>query len=301
MASSATATEVLVKAAQGKKLDLWKGAKTFARREPVGFVCVFVVIAFIVVATFAPWIQPYGESDIVGKRLQAPSSEHFFGTDNIGRDVFSRVLMGARVSMLVGFVSVAMGLVSGAALGITSAYFGGKFDLYIQRLVDAKLAMPTLILAMLLLAVLGPGLWSAVIAIGILGIGNGSRVIRSSVLSIKEEMYVEAARAIGATAPRVMARHILPQVVPLLIILASVSIPGAISIEASLSFLGIGVQPPTPSWGNMLSGPGRAYMETAPWLVLGPGIALSVVVLAYNLLGDSLRDVLDPRLRGSRK
>ncbi|MSQ32360.1 MAG: ABC transporter permease, partial [Dehalococcoidia bacterium] len=185
--------------------------------------------------------------------------------------------------------------------GLSSAYIGGKFDLYVQRLVDAKQAMPTLILAMMLVTLFGSGMWAAVIAIGILGIGGGSRVVRSSVLSIKQEMYVEAAKAIGANPLRIMFHHILPQVTPLLIVLASISIPAAITTEASLSFLGLGVQPPAPSWGNMLSGPGRAYMVSAPWLILAPGIALSLVVLAFNMLGDSLRDVLDPRLRGSRK
>lgn len=301
MLNSTSANEVLTRASQKRNRDFLGGLKTFARREPVGLVCALAVIMFLVVATFGPWIRPYSEYDIVGTRLDGPSSEHLLGTDNNGRDVLSRVIMGARVSMLVGFFSVAIGTLSGAFLGIASAYIGGKFDLYVQRFVDAKQAMPTLILAMILVTLLGTGMWAAVIAIGILGIGSGSRVVRSSVLSIKEEMYIEAARAVGASTPRVMFKHVFPQVIPLIIVLASISIPGAISIEASLSFLGLGVQPPTPSWGNMLSGPARTYMEVAPWLVLGPGVAISLVVLAYNLLGDSLRDTLDPRLRGSRK
>lgn len=301
MASGSSAAEVLSREVQRKKPSISRALTTFARREPVGLACSIVVLVFLFVATFGQFIKPFDENAIVGKRLEAPSSSHWIGTDNQGRDVLSRTIVGAKVSMLVGFVSVAIGMVSGAALGITSAYIGGKFDLWLQRLVDAKQAMPTLILAMMLVSIFGSGLWSAVLAIGILGIASGSRVIRSSVLSIKEEMYVEAARAIGSSTPRIMFRHILPQAMPLMIILASASIPGAISIEASLSFLGLGVQPPVPSWGNMLSGAGRTYIEDAPWLIIGPGVALSLVVLAYNLLGDSLRDVLDPRLRGSRK
>ncbi len=300
MANSTAAAEVLTTRSRRKR-DLWKGIKGFAKHEPVGFVCALIIIVFMFVAIFSPMLRPYPENAIVGDRLEAPSASHLFGTDHLGRDVLSRVITGSLVSLLVGFFAVGIGIVSGAALGISSAYIGGKFDLYVQRFVDAKQAMPTLVLAMILVTLMGTGMWAAVIAIGILGIGGGSRVVRSSVLSVKEEMYVEAARAIGASTPRIMIHHILPQVTPLLIVLASISIPGAITTEASLSFLGLGVQPPAPSWGNMLSGPGRAYMVNAPWLILAPGIALSLVVLAYNMLGDSLRDVLDPRLRGSRK
>ncbi len=301
MANPTAAAEVLTSQARRKKAGPWTVIRTFARREPVGFVCALIILAFIVIALAGPLIRPYPENALIGDRLESPNAKFLLGTDHLGRDVLSRVITGSMVSLLVGFFAVGIGLLSGAALGITSAYIGGKFDLYVQRLVDAKQAMPGLILAMMLVAVLGTGMWAAVIAIGILGIGNGSRVVRSSVLSVKQEMYVEAAKAIGASTPRIMLHHILPQVVPLLIVLASIAIPGAVSTEASLSFLGLGVQPPAPSWGNMLSGPARANMTVAPWLILAPGIALSVVVLAYNMLGDSLRDVLDPRLRGSRK
>ncbi len=295
-----TAAEVLTQRAE-KKRNILKGTLSFIRHQPVGTACIIGIAIFTFVAIFAPWIRPYSENDLVGPRMSPPSSDFWLGTDNVGRDMFSRILTGARVSLLVGFFSVLIGTLSGALIGITSAYIGGKFDLYMQRLVDAKQAMPTLILAMMLVTILGTGMWAAVIAIGILGIGSGARVVRSAVLSVKQEMYVEAARAIGASGLRIMIRHVSPQIFPLLIVLASISIPGAISTEASLSFLGLGVQPPTPSWGNMLSGAGRQFMEQAPWLVLGPGIAISLVVLAYNLLGDVLRDILDPRLRGTRK
>ncbi len=301
MATSTTAAEILAERGRAKKRDIWKGIIKFIKNQPVGAVCILVIAVFVFVAIFAPYIKPYPENDLVGPRMSPPSTSYWLGTDHVGRDMFSRILVGARVSLLVGFFSVGIGTLSGAAIGTLSAYIGGKFDLYLQRLVDAKQAMPTLILAMMLVTILGSGVWAAVIAIGILGIGSGARVVRSAVLSVKQEMYVEAARAIGANGPRIMLRHVAPQIMPLMIVLASISIPGAITTEASLSFLGLGVQPPTPSWGNLLSGPGRQFMEHAPWLVLGPGAAISIVVLAYNLLGDVLRDVLDPRLRGTRR
>lgn len=300
MAASNTATEVLA-AAKPKKLDLWKGFKTFARRQPIGMICAFIIVGVIVTAIFAPLIQPYGETDVVARRLEAPSSKHLIGTDDIGRDVFSRTVNGARVSLMAGVIAVAIGTATGAVIGISSGYAGGRTDLYVQRLVDAMLSMPSLILAMVLVTILGTGLINSLLAIGIILIPTQSRVFRSSTLSVKQEMYVEAAKAIGASTPRILVRHIFPQILPLIIIVASSAVAVAIIVEASLSFLGLGVQPPTPSWGNMLSGPGRAYLETAPWLVIGPGVAISITVLAYNLLGDALRDVLDPRLRGSRR
>ncbi len=301
MATANTASEVLASARPTKKLDLWKGFKTFARRQPIGMICAFIVIGVTITAIFAPFIQPYGETDVVARRLEAPSSEHLIGTDDIGRDVFSRTVNGARVSLMAGVIAVAIGTASGAVIGISSGYAGGRADLYIQRLVDAMLSMPSLILAMVLVTIMGTGLINSLLAIGIILIPTQSRIFRSSTLSIKQEMYVEAAKAIGASTPRILVRHIFPQVLPLIIIVASAAVAVAIIVEASLSFLGLGVQPPTPSWGNMLSGPGRAYLETAPWLVIGPGVAISITVLAYNLLGDALRDVLDPRLRGSRR
>lgn len=301
MATSNSAAEVLADARPRRKIDLWKGFKTFGRRQPVGMVCAFIILGVIITAIFAPWIQPYGETDVVARRLEAPSSSHLIGTDDIGRDVFSRTVNGARVSLMAGVIAVAIGTSAGAIIGISSGYAGGRVDLYIQRLVDSMLSMPSLILAMVLVTILGTGLINSLLAIGIILIPTQSRIFRSSTLSVKEEMYVEAARAIGATTPRVLARHVFPQILPLIIIVASAAVSVAIIVEASLSFLGLGVQPPTPSWGNMLSGPGRAYLETAPWLVIGPGIAISITVFSYNLLGDALRDVLDPRLRGSRR
>ena len=269
-------------------------------RNPAGAASGIVIIVLVLMAVFADYVTPYGRFEISLDVLKAPSFAHPFGTDDIGRDQFTRLVYGARISIYVGLLAVGAGVVTGAVIGLVSGFFGGILDLVVQRFIDAMLAFPGLVLAMALVAVLGPSTTNALLAITIVILPYTSRVIRSAVLSVKQNTYVEAATAVGASPARVMFRHILPNVTAPILILISSLLGAAILIEASLSFLGLGTQSPVPSWGLMLSQQGRNFMEIAPWLAFFPGIAISVTVLAFNLLGDVVRDVLDPRLRGSR-
>jgi peptide/nickel transport system permease protein len=214
--------------------------------------------------------------------------------------VLSRVIWGARVSLVASALPVILGTAVGVLIGLTSGYFGGWTDLVVQRLLDIFMAIPVLALAMAITALLGPGLVNTIIAVAFVLIPSGSRVVRGSTLSVKNEVFVEAARTVGCTPQRILLRHVLPNVLAPIIVVATSFLGNAILLEASLSFLGLGVQPPTPSWGQMLSGSGRDYFEQAPWLAIFPGIAITLVVLSFNLLGDTVRDRLDPRLRGSR-
>jgi len=270
----------------------------FARRQPVGFAAGVVIAFLILVAAAAPLVAPYDPSYLSrGARLLPPSRAHLLGTDDRGRDTFSRVVYGARVSLEVGVVAVVIGIAGGTAIGIISGFAGGATDLALQRLMDALLSFPGLVLALALAALLRPGILTAMIAIGIVLVPGANRLVRGVCMSTKQNAYVEAARSIGASDTRIIARHILPNIVPYVIVMASIVMGLAIIVEASLSFLGAGVQPPAPSWGQSLSY-GRSFMEDAPWLVLAPGAAITIVVLAFNLLGDALRDYLDPSLRG---
>ncbi len=267
-------------------------------RQPVGVISGVYLLIVIIAAALAPVVAPHSPTQLLAGRLEAPGSEFLLGTDSIGRDVLSRVIYGARVSLLVGFFAVGLATSAGAVIGIASGYLGGKVDIVVQRLIDGIMGLPPLLLALVMATVLGPSLRNSSFAIAIAILPYQVRVIRSGVLAVRAEQYVEAARSIGATPARIMVRTIFPNVTPIVITMATLQLSGAIIAEAALSFLGLGVQPPTPSWGEMLSGPGRTYMESAPWIVLGPGIALMLIVLAFNMLGDSIRDVLDPRLRG---
>jgi peptide/nickel transport system permease protein len=251
-------------------------------------------------AAGAEWIAPYDydEADIFS-RLKPPSGAHWLGTDNLGRDVLSRVIFGARVSMLVGVGGVALGLLGATAVGLASGYFGGRLDILAQRVVDAFMCFPLLLVALTIMALLGPGLANVILTLGLVLAVRDSRVIRGAVLGVKANLYVEAARALGATHGAMIGRHILPNIFAPLIILATVNIGAVILIEAALSFLGFGVPPPRPSWGGMLSGAGLVHMLRAPWLALWPGVALSLAVFGANMVGDALRDLLDPRLRGT--
>ena len=273
----------------------------FLRQKPLGSLGLLVIIITLLVAILGDVIAPYsGEQMHPLDRLQGPSAQYWLGTDEFGRDLFSRIIAGARVSVVVGVTVVITGGGLGLVLGVLSGYFGGRFDTVIQRLVEIKLAFPDLLLALALIAALGQGLDKVIIALSIGFIGRPTRVMRGVVLSTKENMYVEAARAMGASHLRVMFVHILPNVLAPWLILASAGLGSAILAEASLSFLGLGIPPPTASWGRMLSGAASRYIRTAPLLVIWPGLALTVVVFAYNVFGDALRDVWDPRLRGSR-
>ncbi len=230
--------------------------------------------------------------------LKAPSGAHYFGTDNYGRDVFSRVVYGAWISLQVSVIAVAIGTVVGTLIGVLSGFFGGHVDMVLQRIVDAVLSFPGLILALALVGLVGPSVKNVAIAIGITTFPSLSRIVRAPVLSIKEQAFVEAARNIGASNPRIMVRHILPNIMAVIIVIATARFGSAILVESSLSFLGLGPPPPTPTWGSMLSGDAIYIMQTAWWLAVFPGLAITLVVLGFNLFGDSLRDVLDPRLRG---
>jgi len=274
---------------------------TFVRRKPLGAAGGLVLAGMLALALLAERVAPYGydEADIFS-RLKAPSEAHWLGTDNLGRDLLSRVIYGARVSMAVGFGGVALGLLLGTAVGLVSGYFGGRLDLVLQRVVDAFMCFPLLLVALTIMALLGPGLGNVILTLGlVLGVRD-SRVIRSAVLSVKAHLYLEAARALGAAHAAMIGRHVLPNILAPIIILGTVNLGAIILTEAALSFLGFGVPPPRPSWGGMLSGAGLVHMLRAPWLALWPGVALSLAVFGANMLGDALRDLLDPRLRGGR-
>ncbi len=268
------------------------------RRKPLGFASAGLIVLLVLMAIFADVLAPYdplaAQPEI---RLSAPSRAHLFGTDDIGRDVFSRVVHGSRISLWVGLLAVGIGTVAGMIIGLVCGYWEGRLDLILQRVMDAITAIPGLVLALAIVSVLRPNTTNAMIAIAIVIIPGNSRIVRGAVLSAKQNRYVEAAEAIGCRQPRILARHILPNVTAPILIIASIWLGNAILIEATLSFLGVGTQPPTPSWGLMLSSTGRAFMEQAPWLAIFPGLAISLAVLAFNLFGDTLRDAWDPKLR----
>ena len=265
-------------------------------KTPLGAGSTIVLVVLVLGAVFAPVAGDPFRSSV--NTFDSPSLSHPFGTDDIGRDQLTRVLFGARISLKVGFLATLFGAVIGSFLGLLTGYVGGVFDLVAQRVVDAMLAIPGLVMALFFVAVFNPSVTTGLAAIILVIIPFNTRVIRSAVLSTKENVYVEAARAVGATPQRVMLRHVLPNVVAPILIMMSTILGAAILIEAGLAFLGMGAQEPEPSWGLMLSGRGRQFMEIAPWLAFFPAIAISLTVLAFNLLGDVVRDVLDPRLRG---
>ena len=270
----------------------------FARRHPIGALSMLVVLLMSFAAVFADLVSTHDAFDISRDTLEGPSWSHFFGTDGIGRDTFSRIIHGSRISLQVGILSVLISTGAGAVIGLVSGYMGGAFDLVAQRIVDGVQALPGLVLALAMVAALEPSSTNTVIAISIVATPANSRVVRSAVLSAKENTYIEAARAIGCSGPRIVLRHILPNIVAPIIILASLGFGYAILVEASLSFLGLGTPPPTPTWGGMLK-LSQTFLEQAPYLAFFPGLAITIAVLAFNLAGDTIRDVLDPRLRGA--
>jgi peptide/nickel transport system permease protein len=272
---------------------------TFAQRKPLGAAGGVVLIVLILIAILAPVVSPHDPYEIHQDTvLGAPQRVFPLGTDELGRDVLSRIFFGARISMYVGVSSVLIGVTLGFILGTVSGYVGGKFDLLFQRLIDALLSFPTIILALAIIAVLGAGINNVILALVIVLVPSTSRTIRSQVLSIKEMDYVLAATAVGCSSTRIISRHLMPNCFATYIILATLTLGLAITTEASLSFLGLGVPPDVPSWGGMLTVAARQYVRNAPWLAISPGIAVALAVFAVNLFGDSLRDVLDPKLRG---
>ena len=271
----------------------------FAKDKPLGAFGGIIAILLIIVAVLAPVIAPHDPvATDHNNVLAAPSANMLLGGDHIGRDVFSRLVYGARISLLVGILSVLFGVTIGLAVGLVSGYFGGIVDLGAQRIMDAVMAFPALILALSIMAVMGASIINVIIALAAVFVPGAARTIRSQALSIKEMDYVLAARAIGSSDLRIMLRHMAPNLAATYIVLATISLGWAIVVEASLSFLGVGVPPSVPTWGGMLTGATK-YVETAWWVAVFPGLAIAIVVFAWNLLGDGLRDVLDPKLRGS--
>jgi peptide/nickel transport system permease protein len=265
---------------------------------PLGIFSVVVIGVVTLAAIFAPLITTHSPYvTYTTAVLQPPGGDFVFGTDNLGRDLFSRIVYGARVSLLVGFSAVALALTIATTVGLLSAFVGGWFDLIAQRAMDAMASMPGLILALTIVALLGPSLPNVILAIGLGEIPGANRIVRGSAMRIVHMPYIESARLAGATDRRIVWLHVFPNALPPLIIIGATGLGQAILAEAALSFLGLGVQPPDPSWGGMLSGASRQFMIAAPWLAIFPGIAISLTVLAWNLAGDSLRDILDPRLR----
>jgi len=269
------------------------------KEKPLGMVGGIITLLLLLTGIFADFLAPYGMNEgHTADFLAPPSARFWLGTDNIGRDILTRVIFGARVSVIIGLAASTIATILNLIIGIVSGYIGGKLDLIVQRVVDTAMCIPMLILMMVIIAIIGPGIWQVIVVIGLVWGVIGSRIIRSAVIGIKENVYVEAAAAIGCSNTRILTRHILPNVMAPIIILFSTRVPNVILVEASLSFLGFGIPPPAASWGGMLAGSGRAYMYQAPWMVIWPGLALAFTVYGVNMFGDAVRDLLDPRLRG---
>ena len=270
------------------------------RQKKLGAIGGIVFALFLFAGVFADVLAPMGinETDM-RQQLQSPSLEHWFGTDHIGRDVLSRILYGAQLSVIVGFLAAGLATVISIVLGVICGYFGGTLDMAIQRFVDAWMTFPDLVLLIVVVSIVGPGVTQIIIILGCLYGIAGSRIVRGAVIGVRENMYTHAAQSIGARTLHILVFHILPNVMPVIIVLFTTRIGAVILAEAGLSFLGLGVPPPAPTWGSMLSGSGRTYMYLQPWLALAPGICLTIVVYAVNVYGDALRDLLDPRMRGA--
>ena len=270
------------------------------KQKPLGTFGLAVVLVMLVMALFAEWLSPYPHDDVsLIDRMQAPSWQHPMGTDHVGRDMLSRVIYGARVSLVVGITATALNIAVAILVGGASGYIGGKFDLSIQRFVDAYIAFPGLLLLLTLMSIVGQGLTQMILVLGISGGLGGSRILRGAVISIKENDYILAADAIGSEKWRTFTKHVLPNIVPIIIIGFSITIGGVIISEASISFLGFGLPREIPTWGGLLSQEGRQFMEVAPWLAFWPGAVLALVIYCLNMFGDAMRDLLDPRLRGA--
>lgn len=293
---------------------VWK----FMRRKPLGGIGLVIVTVLLLCAIFAPLVAPFSyEKQSIRERLQGPSAKHWLGTDDRGRDMFSRIIFGARVSIFVGVGVISTSMILATTIGTICGYYGGKLDIFFQRVVDIFLAVPFLILALTLTSILpkadrtreilfydaSPAVQGALYIIIALGIGfsfGSSRVIRGATIAVKSNQYMESARALGASDGRILLRYVIPNIFPTILIIATVQLGAAILAESSLQFLGFGIPPPVPSWGGMLSGVARTYITKAPLLSVWPGLAIGITVFGFNMLGDALRDVLDPRLRGTR-
>ena len=271
----------------------------FYRSSPLSALALALVFVIGLIAIFATQVAPYDPLDPNFTRIKAsPSASHIMGNDFIGRDVLSRIIMGTRISLLVAFVSVTMGVGVGFFWGVSTGYIGGRFDLLGQRVLDVLISFPSIILALLLIVPLGRGLGTVIIAIAVVTVPGAARLVRSAALSVKEDVYVDGARAVGASPLRIIIRHVAPQCFAPMMVIATIDLGGAIFTEATLSFLGVGIPPPTPSWGRMLGASLQGTFTPPWWLVIFPGLAITITVLCFNLVGDGLRDHLDPRLRG---
>jgi peptide/nickel transport system permease protein len=294
-----TVSDVALAGSTGEARHSWGwAALTFLRRRPLGSVGIAIVLVMFVAGALADWIAPYDpEENDFSAMMEAPSWAHLLGTDQLGRDIFSRLVFGARTAMIVGFSAAFVGSTIGLVLGVASAYFGGWFDLLFQRVLDVMMAFPLIILALAVVAVFGTGVFNVILAITIPLIPRCGRVVRASALAVREIPYVDAARALGFSHARIVLRHMVPNVVAPFLIMLSAFVGQAILAEASLSYLGLGVQEPVPAWGLMLQGGAEEYATTAPWIAVFPGLAIMLAVLGISLFGDALRDALDPKLR----
>ena len=282
----------------GKRSFLLDLIRRLVREKPLGTVGAVLTLIFLLTGIFADVIAPYGMNDVTSDTFAGSTSTYWFGTDNLGRDVFSRVVYGARISMIVGLSSAALAIVVSLIIGIPSGYFGGVLDMIVQRFVDAWMFFPNLLRLMLLMSIVGYGMVPVILMIAV-GMGiPGSRIIRGAVMTAKENMYIHAAESIGCSTWRIFRKHVLPNIMAPVVTLFSIRVPNAILAEASLSFLGFGIPPPAPSWGNMLTGGARTNVLMSPMTIVWPGLALTIVVYGVNIFGDALRDLLDPSLRG---
>ncbi len=269
------------------------------KEKKLGTVGAIITLLLLFVGIFADVLAPYGYNEThIDDYLAPPSAKYILGADNIGRDILSRVIYGARISVIIGLSASSIATVLSLIIGMVSGYVGGKLDLLVQRLVDTMMSIPQIILMMILISVIGPGIWQVTVVLGFMWGVIGSRIIRSAVIGVKEKMYVAAAESIGCTRGKIILRHILPNIMAPTIVLFTTRVPNVILVEASLSFLGYGIPPPMPSWGGMLGTVGRDYMLQAPWIVIWPGLALALVVYGINVFGDAVRDIVDPRLKG---
>lgn len=296
LASATPVPRAIQEAGPLTRQGAWSRWARLARRNPIGMIGLAVLLVVVAAAIFAGVIAPFDPAAQPAERLTPPNSTYWLGTDEFGRDVFSRVIWGTRVSLFVGVVSVTIATAIGVTLGLIAGYYGGWPDSIIMRFIDVLFAFPTIVLAIAITGILGPSLTNATIAIGLVYAPVFARVMRGPVLSVMNDEYVHAARTMGASDRRIVLQHVFPNVTAPLIVQVTLALSTAILAEAALSFLGLGTQPPTPSWGTML-GTGRKFLELSPWVAIFPGVAIVITVLAFNLLGDGLRDVLDPRLR----
>jgi len=279
-----------------KSESLWTISFRRLRKSRTAVLGIIIIILFTIIAFFAPYIAPYDpmEQNFI-KSFRPPSAEHYLGTDEFGRDVFSRIIYGSRISLQIGFIAVFISLVVGVSVGLAAGYYGGWIDMVVMRLMDLMLSFPYILLALVIMSILGPGIYNAMIAIGIVYVPQYARIVRSSVLSVKKKEYVLAAQALGANDLRIILKHVFLNSMAPIIIQTTLSIGRAIINAAGLSFLGLGAQPPTPEWGAMLSN-GQDFLRNAPWIATFPGIAIALLVLGFNLVGDGFRDAFDPRL-----